>query len=45
MTGFEDVPEEEKATRVGKVFGGVASSYDLMNDLMSAGLHRYWKDR
>lgn len=43
--GFEDVPEDEKAGRVGKVFGGVANSYDLMNDLMSGGMHRLWKSR
>ena len=37
--------EEEKSQLVGNVFTNVASSYDLMNDLMSAGLHRLWKDR
>jgi len=41
--GFETVPEEEKARRVAGVFSSVASKYDLMNDLMSAGLHRLWK--
>jgi demethylmenaquinone methyltransferase/2-methoxy-6-polyprenyl-1,4-benzoquinol methylase len=41
--GFEKVPEEEKAQRVAGVFESVASRYDLMNDLMSAGLHRLWK--
>ncbi len=41
--GFEAVPEEEKARRVAGVFSSVASRYDLMNDLMSAGLHRAWK--
>jgi demethylmenaquinone methyltransferase/2-methoxy-6-polyprenyl-1,4-benzoquinol methylase len=41
--GFQRVPEEEKASRVGAVFDGVASRYDVMNDLMSLGLHRYWK--
>jgi demethylmenaquinone methyltransferase/2-methoxy-6-polyprenyl-1,4-benzoquinol methylase len=41
--GFERVPEEEKAKRVGKVFDRVAGRYDLMNDLMSFGLHRLWK--
>jgi len=41
--GFEQVPEEEKAERVGGVFASVAQRYDLMNDLMSAGLHRWWK--
>jgi demethylmenaquinone methyltransferase/2-methoxy-6-polyprenyl-1,4-benzoquinol methylase len=41
--GFERVPEDEKAKRVGKVFDRVAERYDLMNDLMSFGLHRLWK--
>ena len=41
--GFQQVPEEEKAGRVGEVFRSVAPSYDLMNDLMSLGLHRLWK--
>jgi demethylmenaquinone methyltransferase/2-methoxy-6-polyprenyl-1,4-benzoquinol methylase len=41
--GFRKVPEEEKAGRVGEVFDRVAERYDLMNDLMSLGLHRYWK--
>ena len=41
--GYEQVPEEEKARRVGEVFRSVASNYDLMNDLMSLGLHRLWK--
>jgi demethylmenaquinone methyltransferase / 2-methoxy-6-polyprenyl-1,4-benzoquinol methylase len=41
--GYQDVPEEEKAKRVGEVFRSVAPSYDLMNDLMSLGLHRVWK--
>ena len=41
--GFERVPPEEKARRVRGVFESVASKYDLMNDLMSAGLHRAWK--
>jgi demethylmenaquinone methyltransferase/2-methoxy-6-polyprenyl-1,4-benzoquinol methylase len=41
--GYRQVPEEEKAKRVGAVFRSVASSYDLMNDLMSLGLHRAWK--
>ncbi|WVZ24967.1 hypothetical protein V8G54_003511 [Vigna mungo] len=43
--GFKHVNEEDKARMVGDVFTSVASSYDLMNDLMSAGLHRLWKDR
>jgi demethylmenaquinone methyltransferase / 2-methoxy-6-polyprenyl-1,4-benzoquinol methylase len=41
--GFEEVAEEEKATRVAGVFDSVASRYDLMNDVMSVGLHRIWK--
>jgi demethylmenaquinone methyltransferase/2-methoxy-6-polyprenyl-1,4-benzoquinol methylase len=42
--GFRDVPLEEKQTLVNDVFHSVARRYDLMNDLMSAGLHRAWKD-
>jgi len=41
--GYEEVPEAEKARRVGAVFDRVAERYDLMNDLMSLGLHRLWK--
>src|SRR6185436_10257781 len=41
--GFEKIPEDEKARRVARVFDSVAARYDLMNDLMSAGLHRMWK--
>ena len=41
--GFRKVAEEEKAERVGEVFDRVAERYDVMNDLMSLGLHRYWK--
>lgn len=41
--GYENVPETEKAARVGRVFDSVAQRYDVMNDLMSAGLHRLWK--
>ena len=41
--GFETVPEEEKAKKVAGVFTSVAAKYDVMNDLMSAGLHRLWK--
>ena len=41
--GFQEVPEDEKAARVAEVFHSVAGRYDLMNDLMSAGLHRLWK--
>jgi demethylmenaquinone methyltransferase/2-methoxy-6-polyprenyl-1,4-benzoquinol methylase len=41
--GYQRVPESEKAARVGAVFDHVAERYDLMNDLMSLGLHRAWK--
>ncbi|MDN3516646.1 bifunctional demethylmenaquinone methyltransferase/2-methoxy-6-polyprenyl-1,4-benzoquinol methylase UbiE [Aquisalimonas lutea] len=41
--GYQRVPRDEKARRVGRVFSSVAGRYDLMNDLMSAGLHRLWK--
>jgi demethylmenaquinone methyltransferase / 2-methoxy-6-polyprenyl-1,4-benzoquinol methylase len=41
--GFETVAEEEKAGRVAGVFSSVAQKYDIMNDLMSLGLHRLWK--
>jgi demethylmenaquinone methyltransferase/2-methoxy-6-polyprenyl-1,4-benzoquinol methylase len=42
--GFRDVPLQDKQTLVNEVFHSVASRYDLMNDLMSMGLHRVWKD-
>ncbi|MEX6724297.1 bifunctional demethylmenaquinone methyltransferase/2-methoxy-6-polyprenyl-1,4-benzoquinol methylase UbiE [Parapedomonas caeni] len=42
--GYQWVDPEEKTARVGSVFRRVASRYDLMNDLMSGGLHRLWKD-
>ena len=42
--GFETVPEREKAGRVQGVFSSVASKYDIMNDVMSMGIHRIWKD-
>src|SRR5258707_8203701 len=42
--GFRDVPLDDKQTLVNDVFHSVAQRYDLMNDLMSAGLHRVWKD-
>jgi demethylmenaquinone methyltransferase/2-methoxy-6-polyprenyl-1,4-benzoquinol methylase len=41
--GFEKVPDEEKAKKVAGVFSSVADRYDLMNDLMSGGMHRLWK--
>src|SRR5689334_15182485 len=43
--GDELVTPEEKTRRVGQVFSSVARRYDLMNDLMSGGMHRLWKDR
>ena len=43
--GYEDISEQDKTQRVGAVFSNVASSYDRMNDAMSLGLHRLWKDR
>ena len=42
--GYEDVSVEAKESRVREVFESVADNYDIMNDLMSAGLHRLWKD-
>ena len=41
--GYQQVPREEKARRVRGVFDSVADNYDVMNDLMSAGVHRVWK--
>ncbi len=41
--GYQTVAESEKAAKVAQVFHSVASRYDVMNDLMSAGLHRLWK--
>jgi demethylmenaquinone methyltransferase/2-methoxy-6-polyprenyl-1,4-benzoquinol methylase len=41
--GYQDVPEGERQGRVNQVFASVAERYDLMNDLMSGGLHRLWK--
>lgn len=41
--GYQEVPETEKASLVGQVFQRVAGKYDLMNDLMSLGMHRLWK--
>ena len=42
--GFQTIPSSEKETLVGGVFSSVASSYDVMNDAMSLGIHRLWKD-
>ena len=43
--GYEEVSAEEKEHRVGAVFSSVARKYDVMNDAMSAGMHRLWKDK
>lgn len=43
--GYEEVSPEEKTRRVGEVFTSVAKKYDIMNDAMSMGMHRGWKDR
>lgn len=43
--GYEDIPADEKVARVGAVFSNVAKKYDIMNDAMSGGMHRLWKDR
>jgi demethylmenaquinone methyltransferase/2-methoxy-6-polyprenyl-1,4-benzoquinol methylase len=43
--GYEDVPPEEKTRRVRGVFSNVAARYDVMNDFMSAGMHRIWKNQ
>ena len=43
--GYEQVTPSEKTSRVGGVFTSVAARYDLMNDAMSGGMHRLWKDR
>ncbi len=41
--GYEEIPASEKQQRVGSVFTSVADNYDLMNDVMSLGIHRLWK--
>ena len=43
--GYEQVAPTEKTARVGQVFTSVARNYDRMNDAMSGGMHRSWKDR
>lgn len=43
--GYQDIDPAEKAGRVGGIFSNVAGKYDLMNDAMSGGMHRLWKDR
>ncbi|NNE57410.1 MAG: bifunctional demethylmenaquinone methyltransferase/2-methoxy-6-polyprenyl-1,4-benzoquinol methylase UbiE [Hellea sp.] len=42
--GYDDIPEEQKQSKVREVFDSVAGNYDLMNDAMSLGIHRVWKD-
>lgn len=43
--GYQEIAAHEKTARVGSVFTSVARSYDIMNDAMSVGMHRVWKDR
>ncbi|MWV27039.1 class I SAM-dependent methyltransferase [Aurantiacibacter rhizosphaerae] len=43
--GYEDIAPDEKTQRVGAVFSNVARKYDIMNDAMSGGMHRLWKDQ
>lgn len=43
--GFQDVPTENKQSLVNEVFHSVANKYDVMNDAMSMGVHRFWKDQ
>jgi demethylmenaquinone methyltransferase/2-methoxy-6-polyprenyl-1,4-benzoquinol methylase len=43
--GYDDIDADDKAGRVGAVFSSVAKNYDVMNDAMSGGMHRLWKDR
>jgi demethylmenaquinone methyltransferase/2-methoxy-6-polyprenyl-1,4-benzoquinol methylase len=43
--GYTDIAPEEKTARVGEVFSSVARKYDIMNDAMSGGMHRLWKDK
>ena len=43
--GYEEIDPSEKTARVGHVFSNVAARYDLMNDAMSGGMHRLWKDK
>ncbi|MFD1612438.1 class I SAM-dependent methyltransferase [Sphingomonas tabacisoli] len=43
--GYQEVAPDEKTRRVGEVFSNVARRYDIMNDAMSGGMHRLWKDR
>lgn len=43
--GYKKVPVQDKEKLVGEVFHSVAGQYDLMNDLMSGGIHRLWKEQ
>lgn len=43
--GYEDIPADQKEERVGAIFSNVARKYDVMNDAMSVGMHRLWKDK
>ncbi len=43
--GYDDIPAQEKEGRVGAIFSNVAAKYDVMNDAMSVGMHRLWKDK
>jgi demethylmenaquinone methyltransferase/2-methoxy-6-polyprenyl-1,4-benzoquinol methylase len=43
--GYDNIPEDDKTARVGAIFSNVARKYDVMNDAMSGGMHRLWKDR
>ena len=43
--GYKTIPKTQKQQHVASVFSSVASSYDIMNDVMSLGIHRSWKDR
>ena len=42
--GYKTIAEDEKESKVAEVFHSVASKYDIMNDVMSVGIHRIWKD-
>lgn len=41
--GYKEIPASEKVKKVGAVFDSVATKYDIMNDVMSMGIHRLWK--
>ena len=41
--GYQSIPVDEKEKKVAEIFHSVAQKYDLMNDIMSLGAHRYWK--